>query len=203
MGVHENILRLVLEGDDGDDRTHDTAEPEVVKEHIELLRQSHLRLHGWDKDKHVYTSLVHSVLELPQYKSSPDLKGAQLRVENWNPKDPPDEHLGKFTPPDMWEFAKPEELDQKGNVKDGKDALGRRSGLGLRRVTSHWGISEVRRLLYGGSGTHEQQHQKQPYANGDPNGGSVKTKTAASANGHATAKETAEAEGYQTPEEEL
>ena len=202
MGVHENILRLIFEGDDGDERTHDTAEPMVVRKHIELLRQSHTRLHGWDKDKHVYIDLIHSLLDLPQYRGSSELKGAQLHVEHWNLKDSADNDLGKFTPPTSWEFAKEGELDQKGDVKDEGYGAGRKPGLGMKRVTSHWGISEVRRVLYGAiasSDHNEQQQSKQSYANGDLNGDLVTTKMAASANGHA--RENEEEAGYQTPEE--
>ena len=44
QGVHENVLRLVVEGDDGDDRTLDTMEAVRAKKQLELLKQSYLRL---------------------------------------------------------------------------------------------------------------------------------------------------------------
>lgn len=48
QGVHESILRLVVEGDDGDDRTIDTMPSQTALKHVNLLKQSFLRLKGWD-----------------------------------------------------------------------------------------------------------------------------------------------------------
>ncbi|KAL6718409.1 hypothetical protein ACLMJK_004498 [Lecanora helva] len=143
QGVHENILRLVVDGDDGDDRTPDKLSPRTARNHLDLLKQSYLRLQGWDKSAAMYKSLVQSLITM--YKGEPEWKDVK-GVETWDcNKEKPSETLGKFAPPAKWEFAQPADLDEQHNASKS----GRRPGMGLRASSSYWGIGEVHRVLHG------------------------------------------------------
>lgn len=213
MGIHENILRRVVEGDDGDDRTQDSTDIDSVRKHILLLKQTFLRLRGWDKDIHVYRDLVHSVLSLPQYKGRSELKSTDLHVEHWHLKDPADDKIGKFSQPSNWEFANKKDLDDKGDIKYEEFSAKRRPGIGMKRVTSHWGISEVKKVLYGDFASlndRDQGQSIQPYTNGHSQKDRDRAKTV-SINGNSNVKNesattltnTQDEAGYHTPEEEL
>ena len=142
QGVEENILRLVIEGDDGDDRTLDTMPSHTARKHLDLLKQSYLRLQGWDKSAATYKDLVHSLITM--YKGKPEWKNIS-GTETWNfQKEKPSDTLGKFAAPRDWEFARPEDLDERGEMKGV-----RRPGLASKRATSNWGIGEIYRALQG------------------------------------------------------
>ena len=153
QGVHESILRLVVEGDDGEDRTRDTMDPKVTRKHLDLLKQSYLRLKGWDKSAASYKELVSAVLTM--YKGSTAFKDAQ-GTDSWNfNKEAPSDTLGKFVAPREWEFAKPEYLDDRGDSKEMKGL--RRPGMGVKRATSNWGIGTIQRMLHGFSDEDESE----------------------------------------------
>ncbi|KAL9099745.1 MAG: hypothetical protein Q9163_004799 [Psora crenata] len=161
QGVHENILRLVVEGDDGDDRTLDTMDSEVARRHVELLKQSFLRLKGWDKSKDVYRDLIDGLINMPEYKSKPEWKSLQS-VDQWNLKEQASEKLGKFTAPENWEFASKQSLSDNGSVKD----TTRRPGMAMKRATSNWGVGLIHRFFHG---DHDQEN-----GNENGNGTSIK-----------------------------
>ena len=145
QGVHESILRLVVDGDDGDDRTLDTMDAGTARKHLDLLKQSYLRLKGWDKSASSYKELVSAVIKM--YKGSAAFKDVQ-GTDSWNfNKEQPSETLGKFVTPREWEFAKPEHLDEKGDAKETEGL--RRPGMGVKRATSNWGIGMIQRMLHG------------------------------------------------------
>lgn len=139
QGVHENILRLVVEGDDGDDRTQDTMEPETALTQLELLKQSFLRLHGWDKSPEIYTELVTDLKNMPEYESSKEWKEVRLPSE-WNAKEPASETMGKFSAPEEWDFVSGDK---------GEKEVKRRPGMNVNRATSNWGLGLVHRFLHG------------------------------------------------------
>ena len=146
--MHEAILRLVVEGDDGDDNTMDTVPAQTARQHIDLLKQSHLRLKGWDKRATTYKDLVDAVIEM--YKHQPEFKSTQ-GIDAWNfNKEKPSDALGKFVAPTDWSFAEAEELAEN-NMGDGQMNQGglRRPGMGVKRSTSYWGMSEEHRVLHG------------------------------------------------------
>ncbi len=148
QGVHENILRLVTEGDDGDDRTLDTMDPRTARLQVELLKQAYLRLRGWDKSPEIYIDLIRDLKAMPEYKSHPEWANVKPAHE-WNAKEPASETLGKFEAPQTWYLVKPERFDEKGEIKEmpGKT---KRPGMSARRVTSNWGLNFVSNLLQGG-----------------------------------------------------
>ena len=143
QGVHENILRLVVEGDDGDGRTLDTMTSARVLLQLEFLKQSFLRLHGWDKSPEIYTELIQDLKQMPEYRDIKEWKEVRLPTE-WNPKEQASETLGKFAPPEEWDFVEGEE-------KGRKDGHHRRPGMGVKRATSNWGLGLVRQFLHGES----------------------------------------------------
>lgn len=145
QGVHENVLRLVTEGDDGDDSTQDTMDSKTALHQVELLKQSYLRLHGWDKSPEIYRDLINDLKQMPEYKSLPEWKNLRP-VNEWNPKEPASETEGKFKTPDTWYLVKPEDFDEKGEIRE---TTAKRPGAHVKRVTSNWGMNFVHNLLHG------------------------------------------------------
>lgn len=173
QGVHENVLRLVVEGDDGDDRTHDTMDASNARYQVDLLKQSFLRLHGWDKSPEIYVNLVQDLRQMPEYKSHPAWKDVRPANE-WNPKEPASETLGKFEAPRTWYLVAPDSfLDEKGGICGNP---GRRPGMNVQRATSNWGMNFVHNLLHGnhkdeGNGQKSNGVRKQTAVRDEEDGG--------------------------------
>ena len=175
--VHENNLRLVVEGDDGDDRTLDTMEAGPALDQLELLKQSWLRLRGWDKSLEVYVELVQELKDMPEYKGSQEWKDVRLPSE-WNGKEAPSDTLGKFTAPEKWDFV----VDKKegdgavvgtnGQHAGKEGSSSRRPGMNVKRATSNWGLGLVHRFLHG-------DHEEHPVPNGRRANGVAGKKTVA------------------------
>ena len=156
MGVHEHTLRLVVEGDDGDDRTVDTMKSERVKTHVEWLKQCYLRLKGWDKSEATYRDLVHAILNMEAYRHRPEWQGVR-GVESWDyKKEQPSDSVGKFAVPDDWEFEDPAAKDADADGRDGSS----RRGMGMKRATSLWGLNSFRHV------SNEEHHQLPYFDNG-------------------------------------
>lgn len=156
QGVHESILRLVVEGDDDDDHTTDTLPAADARKHIDLLKQSYLRLKGWDKSPSTYHSLIAALKDL--YKGTPEFKDVP-NIDKWDcSKESPSEFLGVFAAPKEWEFAKAGELNENGDAVEVKGV--RMPGMGVKRATSNWGIGEVMRVLHGVEGSPSKVYSK-------------------------------------------
>ena len=151
MGVHEHTLRLVVEGDDGDDRTVDTMESNRVKMHVEWLKQCYLRLKGWDKSEATYRDLVHAILNMDVYRHNPEWQGVR-GVESWDyKKEQPSDSVGTFVVPKEWKFEDPKDAN-------GQDSSSRKS-MGMKRATSLWGLNASRHVS-------SEEHQQLPYRDG-------------------------------------
>ena len=188
QGVHENVLRLVVEGDDGDDRTQDHVSAEVALEQVELLKQSFLRLGGWDKSRDVYADLIHELKHMHEFDGQ--LKHLKP-INEWNAKEQASEHVGKFQPPTEWEFGADDDDGDKEVVRH------KRKTLNVKRATSNWGIGLVHRFLHG-----DEEAQKRNgggggkvSSNGHVNGSGVAT-AGATAHGHGD-------DGFESASEEL
>jgi hypothetical protein len=144
MGVHEDILRLIVDGDDGDDRTTDTVSPAVARHHLDLLRASYLRLKGWDKSASNYHDLVRELLNMKGHKSSASFQDA-VPAEKWSPKDDPGT-LGVLSAPLEWRFFVPCTAET-GDATS--SATGLRPHMGLKRASSNWRLSFLHKLLPG------------------------------------------------------
>lgn len=144
QGVHESIIRLIVEGDDGDDRTVDVVDAVIARRHLDLLKQSFLRLKGWDKSATTYRDLVNALVKLN--KGSSEFKNVPANVtDTWDfNKEQPSETVGKFIPPKQWEFATAEILLKQ---EDETAKAPKRPGMGNLRATSNWGNGEVLRVL--------------------------------------------------------
>ena len=152
MGVHEHILRLVVEGDDDDDRTIDTMDSEGVKMHVEWLKQCYLRLKGWDKSPALYRDLVNSILHMEEYRHKPEWQGVP-GTDHWDKKEPASDTVGTFVVPSKWEFTDPETADKQ---TDGKETATRqRSGMAMKRATSNWGLNFFHHSL---QSDHDERH---------------------------------------------
>ena len=170
MGLHEEILRLVVDGDDDDDRTIDTMEPKTARENLDWLKASYQRLHGWDKSEKVYKVLVDRLLSMPEFKTAAEFKDAQA-IDKWDKKGDPGKK-GKFVAPAEWKFVSSAHLTENGGVKAA--AASSRPNTIKHRVSSNWGRTLVHRFLHGG---HEEHlHEMPSTPNGHlSNGGSIKS----------------------------
>jgi hypothetical protein len=148
MAVHEEILRLVVEGDDGDDRTPDTVSSQMAKKHLDLLKRSYLRLGGWDKSPSTYKDLVQGLISMEEYKGKPEWQGVQ-NTDKWTTKEQADT-LGTFVAPKEWEFVDPGSVAE-GELKE--TAKYERPKMGMKRATSNWGMGLSYDLMHG---RHEQ-----------------------------------------------
>ena len=168
QGVHEDILRLVVEGDDGDDRTLDTTDSDTALRQIELLKQSFLRLGGWDKSRDVYDGLVSDLKKMPEYSSIKEWKTLALPSE-WNPKEAPSKTLGRFVAPTHWQFIAPHEeeevRDVRGVASPKQPSTPHRPGMGVKRATSNWGLGLVHKFMHGDHG-HANGGAASPKMNG-------------------------------------
>ncbi|MCJ1395329.1 hypothetical protein MMC18_008490 [Xylographa bjoerkii] len=151
MGVHEDILRLIVEGDDDDDRTIDTVTPQVARQHLDLLKYSYQRLKSWDKSQSVYKSIVDRLIHMKEYKGNKYFEGVQP-IEKWN-KDEKPGSKGMFVPPQHWEFVDPKHITPKGEVV--YHGVPKRPGIGAMRAVSNWGMASMYRLLHGDHEEHE------------------------------------------------
>ena len=138
MGVHENILRLVAEGDDGDDRTVDTMDSKRVKMHVEWLKQCYLRLQGWDKSAALYRDLLAAILRMEEYRHQPEWQGVP-GTDHWDTKESASDTVGTFVVPSEWEFADPDTASEHADATG--PAPSRRSGMAMKRATSNWGLN--------------------------------------------------------------
>ncbi|KAL8713127.1 MAG: hypothetical protein Q9220_002648 [cf. Caloplaca sp. 1 TL-2023] len=150
QGVHESILRLIVEGDDGDDRTQDDTDSKSAINQVELLKQSFLRLHGWDKSPEIYKDLIHDIKEMPAYASQPEWKNVRP-VSEWNPKEPASETLGKYEAPQSWGLVTKQ---NKGEARDSSSQA--RPKMNVKRVTSNWGMNIVHNLFHGSHGNENE-----------------------------------------------
>ncbi len=157
--MHESVLRLVVEGDDGDDATVDTMESGRVKMHVEWLKQCYLRLQGWDKSEATYKDLVNAILRMEEYRHRPEWQGVR-GVEHWDKREPASDNVGKFVVPTTWEFEDPEEAERRDQA--GELASAKRSGMGMKRATSNWGLSSFHHVWNG-----DQENQVSYNSNGN------------------------------------
>lgn len=134
MRLHEDILRLIVDGDDSDDKTIDTVSAKRASEEIAMLKQCYLRRKGWDKKPEVYKELVDQTLAMPVYKNDPAFKPLQ-KFESWTLKEKPDGDKD-FKPVVKWMLIEVQNEKNKGKAVNGKN-----SRMSLRRITSNWGMN--------------------------------------------------------------
>lgn len=180
--LQETILRLVVEGDDGDERTHDTMDSKTALHQVDLLKQSFLRLGGWNKDRIVYVDFIKELKEMPEFKDEKPWKQLHLPSE-WDSKETPSATVGKFIMPEKWEFVRSEEISDSGAIKETLS----KPGMGTKRATSNWGLGLSHRFVHG-----DHTHGR---TNGDTNGrGRIAGKKAIAID---------DKEGYESAEEEV
>ena len=146
MGVHEDIIRIVVDydGQDDDGRSLPSLTPETARKHLDMLQRSYLRLKGWDKSKSTYTDLVQRLLSMKQYKGDAAFAGVQP-ADKWNPKEEADA-MGTFSAPADWVFVDPGRITDKGEVKIPE--MPKRPGMSPWRATSNWGMGLIYRHLH-------------------------------------------------------
>jgi hypothetical protein len=117
MGVHEDIIRLIVEGDDDDDHTTDTVSSEEAFKQIQLLELAYKRMGAWDKPDSVYKDLTMRLLKMPEhakYLKQRDCKSS----DHWNTKKV-ESARGLFKKPETWDFAKPSDFAHDDHVLHG------------------------------------------------------------------------------------
>ena len=159
MAVHEEILRLVVEGDDDDDRTIDTVDGQVARKHLDELKRCYQRLGGWDKSAQVYKDIVTQLMNMNEFKNHPKFKGVQP-FEKWNVKEEAGE-AGKFTAPQEWMFEASELVTGNGQVTEhGHEDHHHHHHQphkrpGVLRAVSNWGMGVIHGAL---QGNHDHDH---------------------------------------------
>lgn len=133
--LQETILRLVVEGDDGDERTQDRMDSKTALHQVNLLKQSFLRLGGWNKDRNVYVDVIKELKEMPEFKDEKPWKQLHL-PSDWNSKESPSDTIGKFVVPKEWEFVRSEDITDSGAIKETPST----PGMNMKRATSNWGL---------------------------------------------------------------
>ena len=131
MGVHEEVIRYAIYGDDDgdDDGTRDIDELQIAQEHLELLKRTYQRLGEWDKGSRMYATLYHELAKIHGSKL-----GVQP-IEKWSPKGA--DALGTYAAPASWDIAVREE--QGGRPASGK---GTRKSLLDRARESWFGVQD-------------------------------------------------------------
>ncbi|RDW79411.1 hypothetical protein BP6252_04049 [Coleophoma cylindrospora] len=162
MRVVEDILRMIVEGDDEEEEgTSEVPTAEAVSHRLQLLKYSYQRHGRWDKTNSSYIDLVHKLLLMPQYKHDATIQ-TYANIQQWKPKTDDKDHLA-FVVPDNWEFTV--ETDEKLTIStDGLPTTPRGSVYGrgsfntpktspgswlhngtsaTRRVTHDWGMGPL------------------------------------------------------------
>lgn len=166
INLHEEILQLIVFGDDGDDRTPDSVDAEVARTHLDLLKAAYQRNEGWVKSASTYKTLVDALLAMPQFRNATEFANVQP-VQDWAPKqDKTTGQTGMFVKPEKWEFIIEEDIRGSENGKHAhtKGAESgvkishapikeKESGWSLRRVSENWGMS---------LGEKERKHGRRP-----------------------------------------
>lgn len=150
MGVHEDVLRLIVEGDGGDDKTVDKVEPEMARKHLDLFKACYLRLKGWDKSDSNYHELVREVLGMRKHKGHAKFKDA-VPAKKWSLKEDPG-NLGMFVTPLEWRFPHSPAAAAGTSSACGTSQLGApgpRPQMSLKRASSNWGLGFLHDLLRG------------------------------------------------------
>lgn len=157
MAVHEEILRLVVEGDDDDDKTIDTVTPKVARKHLDELKRCYQRLGGWDKSADVYKDIVSRLLNMKEFKGHPEFKGVPP-VEQWNVKEDAGEE-GRFAAPKEWMFGASELVNGDGQATEHDHHHHHHKRPGVLRAVSNWGMGVIHGAIHG-SHDHDHGHGK-------------------------------------------
>ena len=148
MGVHEEILRLVVEGDDDDERTLDTMTPDMARKHLDELKLSYQRYKGWDKSHGVYEDIVQRLINMKEYKGNPHFSGVQPATK-WNVNEKPAKPE-QLSAPMEWEFVDRNHIGEKGEISTpSTPTTPKRPGQGTHRATSNWGMRLIHGHLFG------------------------------------------------------
>lgn len=155
MGVHEEILRLAVEGDDGDDRTTDHITPKIARRHLDLLKRCYQRLGGWDKSPSTYKNIVDELIRMKEYGGSEEWKGVRS-VDKWNAKEKADA-MGEYVVPKDWELVHRSCMTETGDEREiPLSEKGPR--MSLRRAISNWGSELAHQISH--SPFHHHQEGK-------------------------------------------
>lgn len=127
-------------------------------EQVDLLKQSFLRLGGWNKDRDVYDDIVQGLKEMPEFEGEKQWKQLRLPSE-WDSKEKPSDKTGKFIVPEEWEFVKSEDIAESGAMRETPSL----PGMKVKRATSNWGLAPSPRFA--------QEDFGHGGVNGNANGG--------------------------------
>ncbi|CAD0095119.1 unnamed protein product [Aureobasidium vineae] len=154
LNVHEEILQLIVSGDDGDDRTIDTVSAKTARQQVDLLKAAYQRNGGWVKSADFYKRLVTDLTKM--FSKTADFQNIQP-VKDWQAKsDNTTASLGVFEKPQQWMFVvKDDILSPKGGKhihgstsEEGFQRApqplkkGKQIGWSLRRVSDLWGMRQ-------------------------------------------------------------
>jgi hypothetical protein len=104
MAVHEEILWQVVNDTDDNDNDNTTVSAQGIKLHLDLLKRTHQRLGGWDKEPKIYSDLFHDVTTA--YKGQEPLQDVHP-IGKWPTKGA--DEKGVFFSPSTWNILEEEE----------------------------------------------------------------------------------------------
>lgn len=153
LNVHEEVVQLIVSGDDGDERTTDVVDASTARKQVDLLKAAYQRNGGWVKSADFYQKLVTNLTKM--FAKAADFKDLQP-VKEWQAKlDNTSSHLGLFQKPQQWMFVVRDDITLKGGkhnhtsvseegIKHAPQPLKqiKQSGWSLRRVSDLWGIKQ-------------------------------------------------------------
>ncbi|THW36752.1 hypothetical protein D6C90_00605 [Aureobasidium pullulans] len=154
LNVHEEIIQLIVSGDDGDDRTIDVVSASTARQQVDLLKAAYQRNGGWVKSPDFYRKLINNLTKM--FSKSSEFKNIQP-VQEWQAKpDNSTASIGIFEKPQQWMFVVQDDILP---LEGGKQIQGttaedgfsraplpmkkiKQSGWSLRRISDLWGMKQ-------------------------------------------------------------
>ena len=137
MGLHEELLRLVLYGDEDTEVDADQDLAEIARVQLELLKRSYIRLGEFDKSPETYRSLYEELS-----KEFPGKLGHVGHIDRW-PKGGQTDNMGTFVTPAKWEIIEKKSPEV---VKREQTEKAKKRPTAYQRARASWGF----RSFFGG-----------------------------------------------------
>ena len=162
MRLHEEILRLIVDGDDYEDDTTDTVSPARAFEEVNMLKTCYLLLGGWDKNTEIYKKLVDSIVSMAVFKNTSMFKKFKT-FDTWSLKDSQAPNTN-FKATTEWRLVT-DDVSNKGWVC-GSGVMVRDPKRTVKRIQSNWGVELGR--MHGNDDRSKSAHSSPGAKHGKP-----------------------------------
>ena len=139
MGLHEELLRLVLYGDEETEVDADQDLAEIARVQLELLKRSYTRLGEFDKSPDTYRTLYEEL-----NKEFPGKFKDVGHIDRWA-KSGQTDAMGTFVTPAKWEIIEKKSLEV---AKREQAEKAKKRPTAYQRARASWGF----RSFFGGDG---------------------------------------------------